>query len=139
MRTVNFTDVRSNLKNVLDTVAADHTITIITRRDSEDAVIMSMSDYNSIQETLYLFGTQANAERLHAAMAEADDSLPAGARILVPKDREVASATGTAAARSRGIKALTRKQKLLLKEQVATKPAKGPATACANASAKRKA
>jgi len=86
MRTINFSEARNNLKEVLDTVASDHKITIVTRRDSEDAVIMSLRDYNSLQETLYLFGTQANAERLHAAMAEADASLPAGARILGPEE-----------------------------------------------------
>ena len=84
MRTINFSEARSNLKGVLDAVASDHKVTIVTRRDSEDAVIMSLSDYNSLQETLYLLGNQVNAERLHAAMAEADATLPAGARILGP-------------------------------------------------------
>ncbi|SFR94918.1 prevent-host-death family protein [Dyella sp. OK004] len=85
MRTINFSDARGNLKEVLDNVASDHAITLIKRRDAEDAVVMSVSDYNSIQETLYLFGNPANAERLHTAMAEAEASLPAGARILGPK------------------------------------------------------
>lgn len=85
MRTINFSEARSNLKKVLDTVTADHTITIVTRRDSEDAVIMSLADYNAMQETLYLFGNPVNAERLHAAMAEAEASLPEGARVLGPK------------------------------------------------------
>ncbi|MFC4763165.1 type II toxin-antitoxin system Phd/YefM family antitoxin [Dyella koreensis] len=84
MRTINFSDARSNLKEVLDNVASDHAITLIKRRDAEDAVVMSVSDYNSIQETLYLFGNPANAERLHTAMAEAEASLPTGARILGP-------------------------------------------------------
>jgi len=84
MRTINFTDARSNLKEVLDTVATDHDITLIKRRDAEDAVVMSVSDYNSLQETLYLFSSAANAIRLQNAMAEADMSLPAGARILGP-------------------------------------------------------
>jgi antitoxin YefM len=84
MRTINFTDARSNLKEVLDTVATDHDITLIKRRDAEDAVVMSVSDYNSLQETLYLFSSAANAIRLQNAMAEADMSLPADARILGP-------------------------------------------------------
>jgi antitoxin YefM len=84
VRTINFTEARSNLKEVLDTVTSDHSPTVITRRGSEDAVVISASDYASLQETLYLFGNAANAARLQAAMAEADASLPAGARILGP-------------------------------------------------------
>nr|WP_218625382.1 type II toxin-antitoxin system prevent-host-death family antitoxin [Luteibacter sp. dw_328] len=84
VRTINFTDARSNLKEVLDTVATDHDVTLIKRRDAEDAVVMSLSDYNSLQETLYLFGSAANAIRLQAAMVEADMSLPTEARVLSP-------------------------------------------------------
>jgi antitoxin YefM len=91
VRTINFSDARSNLKQVLDDVISDHTITLIKRRDTEDAVVMSLGDYNSILETLYLFGSRANAERLGAAMAEADASLPAGARILGPEGAIVRS------------------------------------------------
>lgn len=144
MRTVNFTEARSNLRDVLDTVTADHTITIITRRDADDAVIMSLSDYNSVQETLYLFGSQANVARLHAAMAEADDALPAGARILGPNTRSVASAAGSGAARKPGTnKTATRaglpKQGTLLKKRSAVKSAKNPLNAPADSRTKRKA
>ena len=86
MRTINFSDARGNLKEVLDNVTADHSITLIKRRDAEDAVVMSLSDYNSLQETLYLFGNAANAARLHAAMAEADAARPKGSRVLGPED-----------------------------------------------------
>ena len=86
MRTVNFSDARGNLKEVLDNVTSDHTITLIKRRDSEDAVLMSLSDYNSLQETLHLFSSPANAVRLLEAMAEADAALPPGARVLGPED-----------------------------------------------------
>jgi antitoxin YefM len=86
VRTINFSDARGNLKEVLDQVTSDHTITLIKRRDAEDAVVMSLSDYNSLQETLYLFGNATNAARLHQAIAEADATLPAGARVLGPED-----------------------------------------------------
>lgn len=107
MRTINFSDARSNLKQVLDDVVSDHTITLIKRRDTEDAVVMSLGDYNSILETLYLFGSRANAERLGAAMAEADASLPAGARILGP---EGAMARNTSAPRARASKTSLKKR-----------------------------
>jgi antitoxin YefM len=107
VRTINFSDARSNLKQVLDDVVSDHTITLIKRRDTEDAVVMSLGDYNSILETLYLLGSRANAERLGAAMAEADASLPAGARILGP---EGAMARNTSAPRVRASKTSLKKR-----------------------------
>jgi antitoxin YefM len=86
MRTVNFTEARNNLKAVADQVAEDHTATLITRRDAEDLVMLSASDYNSIQEMLYLLSSRANAARLNEAMEEADAGLPATARVLTPDD-----------------------------------------------------
>jgi antitoxin YefM len=45
MRIVSFTDARNSLKAVLDGVVNDADTTIITRRDSEDAVVMSLESY----------------------------------------------------------------------------------------------
>lgn len=85
MRTVNFSDARSNLKQVLDEVADDHSVTLIKRRDAGDAVIMSLADYNALEETMYLLSTPANAARLMASVAEADAAM-AGMRVLGPAD-----------------------------------------------------
>lgn len=49
-----------------------------------DAIVNSASDYDSLEETLYLCGSATNAVRLKTSMAEADASLPPGARILGP-------------------------------------------------------
>ncbi len=64
MRTISFSLARNNLKSVLDEVVNDYTTTIVTRRDSEDAVIMSLESYNSIMETLHLLRSPANAKHL---------------------------------------------------------------------------
>lgn len=53
MKTISFSDARNNLKSVLDSVVDDADTTIITRRDSEDAVVMSLEYYNSLMETIY--------------------------------------------------------------------------------------
>ena len=42
MRIVSFTEARNNLKTILDQVVNDADCTVITRRDSEDAVVMSV-------------------------------------------------------------------------------------------------
>ena len=64
MKIVNFSEARNNLKFVLDRVIDDADYTIITRRDSEDAVVMSLETFNSYMETFYLLKSPANAAHL---------------------------------------------------------------------------
>ncbi len=64
MRILSFTQARNNLKAVLDDVINDADYTIITRRDAENAVVMSMDYYNSLMETVYLLKLPANAAHL---------------------------------------------------------------------------
>lgn len=64
MRIVNFSEARNNLKTVLNQVIDDADYTIITRRDSEDAVVMSLETFNSFMETFYLLRSPANAAHL---------------------------------------------------------------------------
>ena len=70
MRTVNFSEARNNLKTVLDQVSDDADITIITRRDSKDAVVMSLDTFNSYQETVHLLRSPANAAHLAESIAQ---------------------------------------------------------------------
>ena len=64
MRVISFTKARNSLKSVLDHVTEDADCAIITRRDSEDAVVMSMDHYNGLMETLHLLNSPANAAHL---------------------------------------------------------------------------
>lgn len=70
MRIVSFSDARNNLKDVLDTVASDCSITVIHRRDHEDAVVMSLADYNSMADTIHLLSSKANREHLAKSIAQ---------------------------------------------------------------------
>lgn len=71
MRVVSFTKARNNLKSVLDTVSEDHGgCTVITRRDAEDAVVMSLDHYNGLMETLYLMQSPANAAHLRKSIEQ---------------------------------------------------------------------
>jgi antitoxin YefM len=71
MHTINFSDARSNLKAVLDRVVDDADVTIITRRDADDVVVMSLDSWNSWRETMYLMASPANARRLTESLAQA--------------------------------------------------------------------
>lgn len=70
MRVISFTEARNGLKGVLDGVVNDADTTIITRRDAEDAVVMSLDYYNSLMETVYLMRSPANAEHLTKSIAQ---------------------------------------------------------------------
>jgi antitoxin YefM len=64
MKVINFSDARNRLKSVLDEVANDRDYTIISRRDADDAVVMSLDQFNSLMETVHLLKSPANAAHL---------------------------------------------------------------------------
>ena len=64
MRVVNFSEARNHLKHVVDQTVADADFTVISRRDSPDAVLMSLDTFNSLMETVHLLKTPANAVHL---------------------------------------------------------------------------
>ncbi|MGF1692632.1 type II toxin-antitoxin system Phd/YefM family antitoxin [Photobacterium kagoshimensis] len=70
MRIVSFTEARNGLKSVLDGVVNDADCTVITRRDSEDAVVMSIDYYNSLMETVHLLKSPANAAHLNKSIEQ---------------------------------------------------------------------
>jgi antitoxin YefM len=70
MKVISFTEARNNLKTVLDHVVEDADYTIITRRDAEDAVVMSLEYFNSLLETVYLLKSPANATHLERSIAQ---------------------------------------------------------------------
>ncbi|UXI04240.1 type II toxin-antitoxin system Phd/YefM family antitoxin [Photobacterium sp. TY1-4] len=70
MRIVSFTEARNGLKSVLDGVVNDADCTVITRRDSEDAVVMSMDYYNSLMETVHLLKSPANAAHINKSIEQ---------------------------------------------------------------------
>ncbi len=69
MRTTSYSDLRKNLSAMIDAVTADHEPIVITRdRGRPAAVLMSVEDFASYEETRYLLRSPANAERLRASI-----------------------------------------------------------------------
>jgi antitoxin YefM len=70
MKIITFTEARNKLKNVLDRVVDDADYTVITRRDADDAVVMSLDYFNSLLETVHLLKSPANAAHLERSIAQ---------------------------------------------------------------------
>jgi len=70
MRVVNFSEARNRLKRVLDQVVEDSDYTVISRRDAEDAVVMSLEHFNGLMETVHLLKSPSNAAHLAKSIAQ---------------------------------------------------------------------
>ncbi|HTJ56327.1 MAG TPA: type II toxin-antitoxin system prevent-host-death family antitoxin [Devosiaceae bacterium] len=74
MRAKSITDFRKNIAADLDQVVEDHVPLLITRANGKSpAVVMSLEDFSSWQETAYLLASPANKERLIESIAEAEE------------------------------------------------------------------
>jgi antitoxin YefM len=71
MRIINFSDARNSLRAVIDQVVEDADVTVISRRDAPDAVVMSFDYYSSLMETVNLLSSPANAAHLAKSLAQA--------------------------------------------------------------------
>ncbi len=70
MRAISYTAVRSNLAQTMKKVCEDHDPVIITRRNSEAVIMISLEDYESLNETAYLLQNSRNAKRLLESIEE---------------------------------------------------------------------
>ena len=70
MDVVTYSDARKNLKAIMDRVVDDCDHTIVTRQRGEAVVLVSLSEWNSIQETAHLLSSPRNAARLRESIAE---------------------------------------------------------------------
>lgn len=69
---INHTNLRQNLASILDEAIADRNVIIVTRQGKEDVAILAADELSNILETLHLFRSPANAQKLIAAMERAD-------------------------------------------------------------------
>ena len=70
MKVVNFSEARNQLNSVLDRVIDDADYTVITRRDAEDAVVMSLDQFNGLMETVHLLKSPANVAHLSKSIQQ---------------------------------------------------------------------
>ena len=77
MKSITYTAARENLASTINRVCEDQAPVMITRNRDQAVVMLSLSEYESLQETAYLLRSPANAKRLLKSI----DSLERGKRI----------------------------------------------------------
>ena len=70
MTAISYTAARGNLADTMKKVCDDHDPVIITRRNAEPVVMLSLEDYEALCETNYLLQSPENAKRLIASIEE---------------------------------------------------------------------
>jgi len=70
MDVVRLSDTRVSLDKVMDRVVEDHAPVVVTREKAEPVVLVSLADWNAMEETVHLLSSSANAERLRHAISQ---------------------------------------------------------------------
>jgi len=70
MNTITYTHARSHLAQTMEQICDDHAPIIITRKNQRSVVMISLEDYQALEETTYLLRSPKNARRLLEAIAE---------------------------------------------------------------------
>ena len=74
MKAITYTAARESLASTMDRVCLDHDPVIITRNRDQAVVMISLEDYESLEETAYLLRSPANARRLLDSISDLKES-----------------------------------------------------------------
>ena len=70
MDTISYSHTRQRLAEIMDRVNDDHAPIVITRQNGRAVVMMSLDDYNALEETAYLLRSPKSAKRLMTAVEQ---------------------------------------------------------------------
>jgi antitoxin YefM len=73
MNAITYTAARQNLAKTMEKVCRDHSPVIVTRKTENSVVIMSLEDYEALEETAYLLRSPKNTRRLMESIAQLDN------------------------------------------------------------------
>ena len=73
MKAITYTAARQNLAKTMEKVCKDHAPIIVTRKTSNSVVIMSLEDYEALEETAYLLRSPKNTRRLIESIVQLEN------------------------------------------------------------------
>jgi antitoxin YefM len=85
MAHVSYTELRSNLSNLMDTVCDSRAPLLVTRQNARSVVMMSEDEYEGLMETVHLLRSPANTKRLLESIAEANSGRLTEFELIKPK------------------------------------------------------
>ncbi|HZZ12617.1 MAG TPA: type II toxin-antitoxin system prevent-host-death family antitoxin [Paraburkholderia sp.] len=88
MNVLTYSEARAGFKQAMDDVCRDHTPMLITRQSGENVVMVSLEDFNAMQETLYLLSSSKNAQRLAKSIAQLNANGAAPRELLTDEQTE---------------------------------------------------
>jgi antitoxin YefM len=74
MRALSYTALRNTLAKTMEKVCIDHEPIIITRKSEAAVVMLSLEDYESLEETTYLLRSPKNLKRLVESISQLDEA-----------------------------------------------------------------
>ncbi|MCK4838910.1 MAG: type II toxin-antitoxin system prevent-host-death family antitoxin [Desulfobulbaceae bacterium] len=83
MNTITYTSARGNLAKTMAKVCDDHSPVVITRKTAQPVVMMSLEDFEALEETAYLLRSPKNARRLLESIAELESGKGAEKELMV--------------------------------------------------------
>ncbi len=87
MKAISYTAARENLAATMDEVCNDRSPVIITRKRNQAVVLISLEDYESLEETAYLLRAPANAKRLQSAMQSIESGEGSERQLVEPREK----------------------------------------------------
>ncbi len=70
MIAANYSELRTGLKNYLDSVEDNNETVIVKRASGKGAVIISLAEYNSMLETMHIMSSKKNTDRLNLSIQQ---------------------------------------------------------------------
>ena len=82
MDAISYTAVRANLSKTMEQVCNDHAPIIITRKRESPVVMLSLEDYQAMEETTYLLRSPANARNLLESMVALEEGKGSNRKLI---------------------------------------------------------